>query len=93
MELVSVLQKQAAQIKRRLEITDAVHAAKYDFQLYHGKSYWLVFDTKKQYTILAHTGPTEWATGAPEQYQYICQVKWLGDHTWIEIDEEGKNVN
>ena len=36
MELVTVLQKQAEEIKRRLEITDWVHAAKYDFQLYHG---------------------------------------------------------
>jgi hypothetical protein len=93
MQLVAVLQRQAEQIKRRLEITDAVHSAKYDFQLYHGQIYWLAFDTKKQYTILAHHGPNEWYTGAPEWYQYICRVKWLGDHTWIEVDEEGNNVN
>ena len=93
MELVAVLQKQAAQIKRRLEITDAVHAAKYDFQIFNGKSYWLLYDNNKNCTRLSHQGPRDWFCGKPEQYEYICRVKWLGDHTWIEIDEEGKNVN
>jgi hypothetical protein len=88
MELVSVLQRQAEEISRRLDITDQVHAAKYDFQIYHGQIYWLVFDTRHQCTRLAHTGPTEWCTGAPENYQYICRVKWLGDYTWIEIEDD-----
>lgn len=89
MELVSVLQKQAAQIKRRLEITDAVHAAKYDFQIYHGQIYWLLFDVRKNCTRLCHQGPDDWFCGKPIEYEYICKVKWLGDHTWIEIDKEG----
>jgi len=88
MELVNVLQKQAEQIKRRLDITDAVHAAKYDFQVYHGKTYWLAFDTLKNQTILCINGPKGWFTGPPENYQYICAVKWLGDHTWIEVENE-----
>lgn len=92
MELVAVLQKQASQIKRRLEITDAVHAAQYQFQIYHGKIYWLVFDTRKQFTRLVMHGPTEWATAAPKEYEYICRVKWLGDHSWIEVDNEGNPV-
>lgn len=93
MELVAVLQKQANQIKRRLEITDAVHAAKYEFQIYHGKIYWLVFDTRKSFTRLVLHGPNEWCTGAPEEYEYICRVKWLGDHSWVEVDTEGNHVN
>ena len=88
MELVSVLQKQADQIKRRLEITDAVHAAHYQFQVYHNKIYWLVYDTNKKFTRLVMHGPGEWATGTPEEYQYICRVKWLGDHSWIEVDKD-----
>lgn len=32
-------------------------------------------------------GPTEWATGKPEDYDYITKVKFLGDHTWEEINE------
>lgn len=93
MELVTVLQKQAAEIKRRLDITDAVHAAKYDFQIYHGKSYWLLYDTYKKCTRLSHNGPNDWFCGKPMEYEYICKVKWLGDYTWIEINKEDNNVN
>lgn len=87
-ELVAVLQKQAADIKRRLEITDAVHAAEYQFQIAHGNIYWLVFDTRKNITRLTITGPSDWSTGKPEEYEYITQVKWLGDHTWVEVTEK-----
>lgn len=92
MELVAVLQRQAASIKRRLEITDWVHAAKYDFQTYHGQIYWLCYDTRKNMSRLVTTGPNEWSTGAPEEWEYICRVKWLGDYTWIEVDSEGHPI-
>jgi hypothetical protein len=92
MELVAVLQKQAASIKRRLEITDQVHAAKYDFQTYHGNIYWLAFDSRKNHTLLTHLGPQDWSSSAPDSYNYICRVKWLGDYTWIEVDEQGNAV-
>ena len=85
MELVSVLQRQADDIKRRLDITDMVHAAKYDFQIAHGNTYWLLMDTQKQITRLSIMGPDDWSTGCPKHYEYITKVKWLGDHTWIEI--------
>jgi hypothetical protein len=85
MELVSVLQKQADQIKHRLDLTDMVHAAKYDFRLSNGNVYWLLFDHRKQITRLSINGPSDWSTGKPEEYEYICQMKWLGDHTWIEV--------
>ena len=92
MELVAVLQKQAASIKRRLEITDWVHQAKYDFQTYHGQIYWLCYDSRKNCTRLTHNGPNDWSTGAPEEYEYICRVKWLGDYTWVEVDAEGNPI-
>jgi len=85
MELVAVLQKQADDIKRRLEITNAVHSAEYQFQVVMGKCYWLVWDTRKQKTLLVITGPKDWTTGVPEDYQYIMQVKYMGDHTWQEV--------
>ena len=87
MELVSVLQRQAEEISRRLDITDQVHAARYDFQIYHGQSYWLLYDSKEDCTRLSILGPNDWSTGVPKQYQYICKVQWLGDYTWIEVDE------
>jgi len=87
MELVAVLEKQAQAIKRRLSITDAVHAAEYQFQLSIGKSYWLVWNRRTEKNMLVHTGPNDWSTGAPEDYEYMSQVKFLGDHTWEEINE------
>jgi len=86
MELVSVLERQAAQIKRRLEITDAVHAAEYQFQIAHGNVYWLVYDSRKNINRLCMRGPQGWSSGPPEDYQYIAQVQWLGDHSWIEVN-------
>ena len=86
MELVQVLQKQAEQIKHRLDLTDMVHGAKYDFQLANGNTYWLLFDTRKQCTRLSINGPNDWSSSAPIEYEYICKVQWLGDHTWIEVD-------
>ena len=91
-ELVEVLQRQAAELKRRLDITDMVHAARYEFQIYHGQTYWLVTDHKRGGTRLTHNGPADWTTGAPAEYEYICQVKWLGDYTWIEVDNNGNSV-
>lgn len=85
MDLVSVLQKQADEIKRRLYITDMVHAAKYDFQIAHGNIYWLLLDTQKQITRLSILGPDDWSSGKPLHYDYIGRVKWLGDYTWIEV--------
>jgi hypothetical protein len=93
MDLVRVLQKQADDIKRRLYVTDAVHAAKYDFQIYHGQSYWLCFDTQINGTRLLSTGPYDWTTGAPDKYHYICQVKWLGDYTWQEVTTQMSDDN
>ena len=92
MELVTVLQKQAASIKRRLEVTDWVHAAKYEFQIAHGQCYWLAYNVRHQHTLLTHQGPDDWTTSAPIDYDYICKVKWLGDYSWIEVDTKGNPV-
>jgi hypothetical protein len=87
MELVAVLQKQADDIKRRLEVTDAVHAAEYQFQIVMGQCYWLVWDSRKEQMILTHQGPTDWSSGVPIDYVYQTKVKYMGDHTWMEINE------
>lgn len=88
MELVAVLEKQAQDIKRRLEITDAVHGAVYQFQPVMGNIYWLVWDSRKHHTLLTQHGPNDWSSSAPDDYKYQAQVKYMGDHTWMEINEE-----
>lgn len=85
MDLIKVLEEQAIQLKRRLEITEMVHSAKYNFQVYHNQIYWLVYDTNQGVNKLVHTGPDQWCTGKPEHYDYLFAVKWLGDYTWIEV--------
>jgi hypothetical protein len=87
MAVVSVLQTQAEAIKRRLEITDLVYAAEYHFQPVLGHSYWLVWDKRKSKTLLVLTGPDEWSTAAPVDYEYTAHVKYMGDHTWMELNE------
>lgn len=88
MELVHVLEKQAQQIKRRLEVTDAVHGAVYQFQPVMGNAYWLAWDKRKQETLLTHNGPDDWSSSAPEDYEYMARVKYMGDHTWLELTKE-----
>jgi len=88
MELVAVLENQAQAIKRRLEITDSVHAAVYQFQPVMGNVYWLVWDKRKQHILLTQHGPTDWSSSAPNDYEYKAQVKYMGDHTWMEINEQ-----
>jgi hypothetical protein len=92
MELVAVLQRQADEVRQRLDITDLVHAAKYSFQIYHGQCYWLAYDRTRGGTLLTQTGPAEWSTAKPDHYEYVCRVKWLGDYTWIEVDLNGESV-
>ena len=88
MELVAVLEGQAQAIKRRLEITDSVHAAVYQFQPVMGNTYWIVWDKRKEHTLLTQHGPNDWSSSAPEDYEYKAQVKYMGDHTWMEINEQ-----
>ena len=87
MELVAVLEKQAQEIKRRLDITDAVHGAVYQFQPVMGNVYWLVWDRRKQHTLLTQNGPDDWSSSAPEDYEYQTKVKYMGDHTCMELNE------
>ena len=93
MQLVEVLQKQAAQLQRRLELTDAVHAAKYEFQIYHNQCYWLVRDTLHNCTRLTHNGPQDWSTGKPTEWEYMGRMRWLGDYSWQEVDDQGNFVD
>jgi len=87
MELVRVLQKQADDIKHRLWITDLVHAAHYQMQLYPGGYYWLIYNHKKNRSELSIMGPNDWTTGSPDHLEYVAQIQWLGDQTWREVTD------
>jgi len=87
MELVSVLERQAADIRRRLDMTDLVHSCIYNFQLSVGHIYWVVYDKRKDLHRLIGMSPTDWSSGVPADYEYIISVRYLGDHTWTEVRE------
>jgi hypothetical protein len=84
-ELVRVLEKQAQDVWRRLDITKMVHQSRYDFKLYQGQHYWLVNDLRDQLTRLVIHGPDDWSTAAPAHYQYLLKISYLGDNTWQEV--------
>lgn len=84
MEVVTVLQKQAEGIKRRLDITDMVYNASYNFKVIPGKAYYLILDTRKSIIILSPTGPNDWFTGKPLNYEYKARVICMGDYSWME---------
>ena len=92
MELVAVLQRQAEQLRHRLDITDLVHAAHYEFRTYPGQCYWLAWDHGRNRSTLQRHGPRDWCTGVPEGLEYMCRIKWLGDNTWIEVNDLGDPV-
>jgi hypothetical protein len=85
MDLVAVLQTQAEDIRRRLDLTDQVAAARYNMVLYSGAQYWLVRDQQRGNTLLTPLGPEDWSTGAPAHYEYLAHIEWLGDNTWREV--------
>jgi tRNA(Ser,Leu) C12 N-acetylase TAN1 len=84
MEVVAVLQKQADGIKRRLDITDMVYNAKYNFKIIPGKTYYLIFQKRKSIMILSPMGPNDWSSGPPVDYEYKAKVVCLGDYSWME---------
>ena len=84
MEVVSVLQKQAEAIKRRLDITDMIYDAKYSFKVIPGNAYYLIFDKKKSTTILSPMGPKDWSISPPIYYEYKARVICMGDYSWTE---------
>lgn len=88
MQLVAVLQQQAADIKKRLDLTDLVHSAEYKFKLYPGNTYWIIQDSADNKIKLVALGPRDWSTGAPDSYLYLHKIQWLGDFTWREITDD-----
>ena len=86
MENVAVLQKQAKELIRRLEITELVHSARYGFNPAINRTYWLFREKHKDFIGLTPIGPGEWILGStPESYDYIAHVRFLGDQTWEEV--------
>lgn len=84
-QIADVINKQAQQIKERLEITELVYNAERTFTPVVGANYWLIKDTKKNNIQIVVLGPKEWATNPPENYEYISEVKYLANGLWEKV--------
>lgn len=84
-QIADVINKQAQQIKERLEITELVYNAERTFTPVVGANYWIIKDTKKNNIQIVVLGPKEWATKPPENYEYISEVKYLANGLWEKV--------
>jgi hypothetical protein len=73
-QIADVINKQAQQIKERLEITELIYNAERTFTPVVGARYWIIKDTKKNNIKIVVLGPNDWSTNPPENYQYISEV-------------------
>ena len=78
-EQMKLLAKQAQAIKERVQISQEIFAARYDFKPIIGKHYYL-YETAKGERRLSLIAPDEWRGHKP--MTYIAKVKMLSDHTW-----------
>ena len=84
-QIADVINKQAQQIKERLETTELIYNAERTFTPVVGANYWLIKDTKKNNIKIVVLGPKEWATKHPENYEYISEVKYLANGLWEKV--------
>jgi hypothetical protein len=81
-QIADVINKQAQQIKERLEITELVYNAERSFTPVVGTIYWIIKDTKKNNIQIVVLGPKDWSAGAPNYYEYLYKVKYLANGLW-----------
>lgn len=84
-QIAEVINKQAQQIKDRLEVTQIIYQAEYNFTPIPDNTYWVAKDTEKDIFILCILGPKEWSTNPPENYEYISEVKYLANGLWEKV--------
>jgi hypothetical protein len=84
-QIADVINKQAQQIKERLEITELVYNAERSFTPVVGTSYWIIKDTEKNNIKIVILGPKDWSTEPPKNYEYITEVCYLPNGLWEKI--------
>lgn len=85
-EIVLVAQKQALEIKKKVEITLLISKATYNFEPKVYEQYWLVKNKDLNKYILISLGPKDWTFGPPSYYEFINQVRYLPNGLWDVID-------
>lgn len=81
-EIVLVAQKQALEIKKRVEVTLLINDAVFNFEPKIYETYWLAFNKEINKNILTVLGPSDWAFGPPSYYEFLHMVKYLPNGLW-----------
>jgi hypothetical protein len=86
---IRLLAEQAAEIKRRVELSERIYRVQMNFEPIIGHSYHL-YGKKNGEDVLSMISPEEWGNSIPYK-KYIANVRLLSDHTW-EILEDHDNL-
>ncbi len=79
-EQMKLLAEQANAIKKRVEVSERIYAAKMSFEPLIGKIYYL-YERQDGTDLLSLVAPEEW--GRSKSFsRFIAEVKLLADHTW-----------
>lgn len=83
-EQIEVLVNQAQDIHDRMDISEKIYKAEYNFKPNIGQTYHL-YQSKTNNWVLSMIGPKEWGKKCP--YEFIRSAKLLSDHTWEIINQ------
>ena len=79
-EQMSLLAKQARELKKRADVSVMIYEADMSFSPVIGKSYYL-YEKENGRKYLSLIGPEEWGNKKPYK-EFIAKVSLLADHTW-----------
>ena len=79
-EQMSLLAKQARDLKNRADVSAQIYEASINFQPVIGNHYFL-YEKKDGMKMLSLVSPEEWGENMPFK-EFISEVKLLADHTW-----------
>jgi hypothetical protein len=92
MEVVAVLEKQARDIARRMEISQVMHDCHYQFKPVVGNVYYVYHDEQKNRNWLSLSSPEQWMT-LSEHHRYVMSVQFMADSSWQEITQGNSHEN
>ena len=84
-ELVEVLQRQADDLIKRMEVSDMMYNINLTFKPIHGKIYYVYLDTIKNVHWVSMNHPDSWsALGI--HHKFVTAVQLMGDSNWQEVE-------
>ena len=78
-EQIELLVEQAQDIHHRMDVSEKIYNAEYNFKPNIGQTYHL-YQRENGNWVLSLVGPKEWGKSCP--YKFVQTVKLLSDHTW-----------